>query len=453
MFDWIPASALMIALLLWWPTLNAILAAFAWRIPSTPTSADDDSGPTGFIIIIPALNEERVIETTVRNALSLATEKTPVQVVVVDDASDDRTPAILSTIADPRLHVLRRELPEARLGKGDALNAACTYILDQVNDPADLEHTVVGVIDGDGRGSVGMLTEIARILRDDTVGAVQCRVRIHNRDRLIPLLQDLEFGAVADSSQTLRDLVGSVGLGGNGQFVRLSVLARFAPLAWSDCLVEDLELGLRLHLANVRVRYTKTAWVSQQGLPDVRRLLRQRARWAQGNLQCLRHLRLLARSHSVSTIGLLDFMIYLLAPWVTVPLSLVVAGLVTTIMVGAAAGATMGGLVAGPAMIVIALATWLFLLFLPGLVWALVHRLRLGDEPLHRCLLAGLLYPGFLLCGVIATWRALFCMVRGRNSWTKTDRLIEHALEARNVPPSLPAGAGAGAGAGALDDS
>ncbi|MFF3276652.1 hypothetical protein ACFYWU_37875 [Streptomyces chrestomyceticus] len=42
-------------------------------------------------------------------------------------------------------------------------------------------------------------------------------------------------------------------------------------------------------LSGYQVRHTADAWVSQEGLPHLRRLLSQRTRWAQGNLHCVRY--------------------------------------------------------------------------------------------------------------------------------------------------------------------
>ena len=53
--------------------------------------------------------------------------------------------------------------------------------------------------------------------------------------------------------------------------------------------------------------------VHQQGVPDVRRLLRQRTRWAQGNLQAMSHLRG-AWGISRSLPARLDLVAYLLQP-------------------------------------------------------------------------------------------------------------------------------------------
>jgi 1,2-diacylglycerol 3-beta-glucosyltransferase len=70
---------------------------------------------------------------------------------------------------------------------------------------------------------------------------------------------------------------------------------------------------------------------------------------------------------------------------------------------------------------------------LPGLIWGVVHRLRHGDEPLWRCLLVGLAYPAFLILGSISTLRALYRHFAGRNSWAKTERLVE-----KEVPVAKP---------------
>ncbi len=58
--------------------------------------------------------------------------------------------------------------------------------------------------------------------------AVQCAVRIKNRQSLWPVwpaLQDLEFAAFSGLTQIVRDrFSGAVALGGNAQFVRVSML-------------------------------------------------------------------------------------------------------------------------------------------------------------------------------------------------------------------------------------
>lgn len=412
---------LRLLLMLGWPAYNLLLATYvAWprRRRTAPPVPD---GPVEFWIVIPCLNEERVVGNTVRAALALTAPGLTSRVLVVDDGSDDATPHVLAGIADPRLHVLRRELPNARKGKGAALNAAYRQIREWTRERGlTADQVVLGVIDGDGRGSPTILAEVAAALADPAIGAVQCRVRIHNRDKLLGAVQDLEFGCIADASQLLRVRMGSVGLGGNGQFTRLSALELLGDRPWSDCLVEDMELGLRMHLAGVAIRYVWRACITQQGVTDVKRLLRQRTRWAQGNLQCARYLPVLYRSAKVTNRALVEMSYYLLAPWMNAIGSVLVVGfwLYAGIALVARGGLPLAGSTG-------ALAVWLGSLLLPGVVWALLHRLRLRDERFGRMLRAGLVYPAFLLLGLVSTWRAVARQATGRNGWAKTERLVE----------------------------
>lgn len=71
-------------------------------------------------VIIPARNERRAIETTVR--AHLATTYPNFEVIVVDDRSDDGTAEVLAGLDDPHLTVIRgEETPPGWLGKPWAL--------------------------------------------------------------------------------------------------------------------------------------------------------------------------------------------------------------------------------------------------------------------------------------------------------------------------------------------
>jgi cellulose synthase/poly-beta-1,6-N-acetylglucosamine synthase-like glycosyltransferase len=422
-----------------WPAYNLSLVLFSVRNASLAGEhrRNDAATPTGheprtFWIVVPALNEERVVGRTVGAALALSGPAgARTRVLVVDDGSDDGTPDVLAGIKDENLIVLRRDFPDARKGKGEALNAAYRRIRElTVADGENPARVAVGVIDGDGRGSGNLLRAVSREMRDPGVGALQVRVRIHNRNKVLGAVQDLEFACVANASQLLRNAAGTVGLGGNGQFARLSSLMRLGDAPWSACLVEDLELGLRMHLDGDRIRYVSNANVTQQGLVDVKRLLRQRTRWAQGNLQCIAYVPRLIASRKIRNHALLEMLYYLLAPWLNAFGTLAVFGIwiIATWRLIFGSGPTF--LIHSPGELASTAALWLAGLTVPGLLWAILHRVQLRDEKLHRLFVAALAYPAFLALGLISTWRAIGRQVSKRQTWAKSERLAEEPIPA-----------------------
>jgi len=130
-------------------------------------------------------------------------------------------------------------------------------------------------------------------------------------------------------------------------------------------------------------------------------------------------------SRRIGSIGLVDFLFYLVSPWLTVPLTLFVLAAMAFVVTGLVTGETFGGLVADQSEAGWAIGLWLGAMFVPGLLWGVFHWWRIGDEPLRRCVFAGLCYPGFLVLGVIATWRAVVRHAAGRNSWAKTERTAD----------------------------
>ena len=177
---------------------------------------------------------------------------------------------------------------------------------------ADREKTIIGVIDADGRPADNCLDVCAGrdLFGDRVVGSVQIQVRMINRDDPHPLphkggfvnalgqilvrLQDLEFRVPISAIQTARRFTKSVGLGGNGQFSRVSALDVVAAAngePWRGALLEDYELSLHLMLAGHRNEYTQDTYVDQEALPGLGRLVRQRTRWGQGTMQCGSYLR------------------------------------------------------------------------------------------------------------------------------------------------------------------
>src|SRR5690348_7602359 len=74
-------------------------------------------GADGFtwVFLVPAMNEEVVIADSIQRLIEVPVARK--RIVVIDDASDDRTPEILAGIDHPDLFILRRDKPDAQKGK------------------------------------------------------------------------------------------------------------------------------------------------------------------------------------------------------------------------------------------------------------------------------------------------------------------------------------------------
>jgi cellulose synthase/poly-beta-1,6-N-acetylglucosamine synthase-like glycosyltransferase len=279
------------------------------------------------VFIVPALNEEVTIRDSVERLLAL--ELAWRRIVVVDDGSDDGMPGVLAGIAHPHLVALRREPPEARQGKAEALNYAYRRLGEVLGD-RDRTRVVVVVVDADGRLHPDAPGFAAAHFADESVGGVQALVRIYNRHRLLGWFQDIEFSIYGRLFQAGRNAAGTAGMGGNGQFNRLEALDAVADERgpWRDRLTEDQDLGLRLIAAGWRGRQELRATVDQQGLNSLRPLFRQRTRWSQGNVQAMGLIDDVWRA----PLGLgarLEILLYLMTPvWQTI----IGAALVTSIV-------------------------------------------------------------------------------------------------------------------------
>lgn len=277
----------------------------------------------GFIIIIPAHNEEAVIRETILRALAL---KGPIQIVVVDDGSTDKTYEIASALSSGKIHVLRRKYPNAKLGKGAALNYAYAQIQSRYKiwfSGIKIENIIITVLDGDGYLDQKLLPFVAGMLeRQSQLGGVQAPVTIQRPQSSLWLrLQDIEFVGFSCFVQQARHWFSSVGLGGNGQFIRASALESLGPTPWTDALSEDLDIGLRLLIKGQRLGFCNIGFVHQQGLVKLPALLKQRIRWTQGHYQAWRHIPALWRSSKLRPWTKADVTIYLLlvaSVWVVV---------------------------------------------------------------------------------------------------------------------------------------
>lgn len=389
------------------------------------------------VVLVPAHNEELVLDSTLA-ALSTLDYAGEHRVLVVDDASTDRTAEIARTWVerDPRIRLSQRVLPEAAQGKSEVLNHAYRLLRGWLaaGDPwvgdASADDTIVVIVDADGQLGPGALDHVGPYFADPRVASVQIGVRIANaKTNLLARMQDIEFVGFSWLVQIARDWIGSSGLGGNGQFTRLSALADLGDEPWQrGALTEDLDLGLRIVALGWRTRFCHLTYVAQQGLTAWRPLIRQRTRWIQGHYQCWRYLRPLLTARRAPLGARIDLSLYL----VMVVTVLLVSFTVAIGILGAA----------GVIGVSNDFLTWLpdgaprraanlVLSALPLVIFMSTYQ-RYSAHPFrwYEVVVGGVLFTAYGYVWLWVSLKALWRLASGQNGWVKTPRVaLDAAVE------------------------
>ena len=226
-----------------------------------------------FDVVVPAHNEEQGIASTVTSLLALDYPRELYRVVVVADNCTDCTAELARRAG---AHVVERHDPAHR-GKGYAL--AHAYALSVEEGLAD----AVVVVDADSVASPNLLAAMgARFAAG--AQAVQARYGVRNvSSSWRTQLMAIAFACFHDVRSLAREQLGlSCGLRGNGMAFTRELLQRVPHTAYS--VVEDLEYGIQLGYAGVRVAFAGEAHVLGE-MPAWGAASRtQRDRWEAGRL-------------------------------------------------------------------------------------------------------------------------------------------------------------------------
>jgi glycosyltransferase involved in cell wall biosynthesis len=224
-----------------------------------------------FDVIVPAHNEESGVEATVRGLLSMDYPSSLFRVLVVADNCTDATASVARAAGAT---VLERHDLERR-GKGYAL--AHAFGVSRHEGFAD----AVVVVDADTIVSPNLLSAFATRLEAGEE-ALQAHYGVRNvneswRTRLMAVAFTLFHGVRSLGRERLKL---SCGLRGNGMAFRHTLLERVPHRSFS--IVEDVEYGIELGKAGVRVAYVGEAEVLGE-MPGTEAASRsQRDRWEGG---------------------------------------------------------------------------------------------------------------------------------------------------------------------------
>lgn len=400
------------------------LYAYTLVVVSTRYRTLDESGPDEpfFVLLVPALNEERVIGETIASLLTL---RARFLLLVINDASDDGTSAAVAPfLADTRVRFLEIPPEQARRGKGHVLNAGYTAVArSELAEPSP-ENVVVVVFDADTSVEPHFLRAVAPYFRDPTIAGVQSAVRMSNADhKVLTLWQHLEFAVWGKVFCKAKDCLGSMTLGGNGQCVRFSALSSLGSEPWqASSLTEDLDLSLRLLRKGWRLRFCSSVAVWQEAVPRLGALVRQRSRWLQGHVVCWQHLPALLRSR-LPVCARLELLLFLLLPMVFLPIGLTSIAnwlhVLFSLFVGDLSYWNYDG--DWDYWNTVSLFTWYVLGFgmapLVVVAWQQIDR-----PPLWRLLLHSHFFVLYSFVWFAASARVYLQVLLGRHAWFKTSR-------------------------------
>ncbi len=318
-------------------------------------------------VFIPCMNEEVVIADTLRSLLK--SDYPNLHIIVIDDDSADKTAEIVKSFTDPRLKLLSRRKPNAQLGKGKALNYAFEYLKNNEDLSKDALIAIMDAdteVDHDYFYSVNYCFDQVR----DLTG-LQSKVRISNT--IYDHAQDIEFGEIIHATQSVRNMSNTVAFGGNGQFCRLDILLELDEEPWSESLVEDFDLSTRLYIKfakRIKNIQVDDICVYQSGInSDFSALVKQRVRWAQGNVQSVKYIPSILKQKELLKKQKFELLITLLKPWMMgIEYLIIVYTFILFIDIIVMQGAT-------PALILI-LALFLLMAFyiiFINLIWSILH--------------------------------------------------------------------------------
>ena len=263
--------------------LLAILAVRSNLKRNRPIPPEIDPGR--FVsVLIPAYNEARVIEESVKRVL--ASECVRIEVIVIDDGSKDETSEIVHRAfdGDKRVQLLTLE----NGGKARALNEGLKIA----------KGDVIVALDADTQFEPMTIARLARWFADEEIGAVAGNAKVGNRINIVTKWQAVEYVTAQNLERRALDRFDAItvvpGAVGAWRRAALDQVGGYPH----DTLAEDQDLTIAIQRKGWLVEYDVDAVAWTEAPETFGALAKQRFRWAFGTLQCLwKHRRILRDRH------------------------------------------------------------------------------------------------------------------------------------------------------------
>ncbi|NNM02518.1 MAG: glycosyltransferase [Nitrosopumilus sp.] len=343
-------------------------------------------------IIIPAHNEEKVIQYTIEAMIETKYPKK--EIIFVDDGSTDKTLTIANQFKD-KIKVLHKE----NGGKASALNYGIVYSTGEI----------IVIVDADtiiGRHSLKEIVKGFQV--NEHVAAVAGNIKVRNKVNWLTKCQALEYITGIQIVRRAFDVFGSITIvpGALGAFKK-SYLTE-AGAYGKDTIVEDFDQTIKLLKAGLITQGSSKATAYTEAPNTFKDFFAQRKRWYRGNMQVLK------RHADALTNPRFGYLQRLSLPYLFL-------GMIITPIIGFTATAN--------AILGVVLGDWLYVLQI-SLIFTVVHYLmtalaiRIDDEDPKLLLHAGFLVFGFKQIIDALLLKAIIETLRNKKAtWTSAKRV------------------------------
>lgn len=245
----------------------AVLAA-VFRKRKSPVSGESLPSVT---LIIPAHNEEQVLADKLRNSLEIRYSGPPLEIIVANDGSEDRTVEIAEQFADQGVRLL--DFSERR-GKASLLNDAVSAA----------GGDVLCMCDANVMFHSDALQKMVAGLSDPAVGAVSGDVRLASDESNFGEGEAFYY-RIERALQNAESKIGSMmGVDGGMYVVRRELFQPLAP----DTILDDFTMTMNVIRQGKRVIYEPEAVATENGTPTALMEFKRRTRVTSGAIQVLK---------------------------------------------------------------------------------------------------------------------------------------------------------------------
>ncbi|MEM5799274.1 MAG: glycosyltransferase [Candidatus Aenigmatarchaeota archaeon] len=224
-------------------------------------------------VLLPAHNEEDVIEDTIKSIL-LSNYKNDIEIIVINDGSTDNTEKIVKKLQKKykKIKLLRTN----HLGKAKALNFGAKKS----------KYDYLVFLDADSIVEKDTIKEIIKPLQDPKIAASSGAVRVKITKNPLTWFQDFEY-ILSSGWRYLCSLINAVSVL-PGFFATKKQLFLEIGGFEADTLTEDFDITLRFKKYGYELAVNPNAVMYTTVPSKLRILVKQRIRWGRGNLQVIR---------------------------------------------------------------------------------------------------------------------------------------------------------------------